>query len=156
MELLDIDHVETALDHRFLARSIGLMNPREPLLVQEDASLADVLQVLKGNKVGCVIVTNEDGMMTGIFSERDVVLKLNHHDLRLHETDISQLMTPKPQSAKLTTTLAFALNMMSQGGYRHIPIIDDEGCPIGIISVKDIVDYIVRNVVDDLSCYESE
>lgn len=138
------------LDNRFLARSVGLVNPKPPLLVEETDPLRVALEGLQNSKVGCLIVTAGNGTISGIFSERDAMLKVLLSDVNVDVALVSELMTPNPQTATMTTTIAFALSMMSQGGYRHIPIVDDSNYPVGMVSVKDIVDYIVGALVKDI------
>ena len=137
------------LDQRFLARSVGLLNPPPPLIASENTTLRSVIETLREQKVGCVIIVNDAGRLAGIFSERDVLTKiaLLHTD---YEVPISQFMTKNPQTAQMTTTIAFALSMMSHGGYRHIPIVDEENFPVGMVSVKNIVDYLVQSLLKDL------
>jgi CBS domain-containing protein len=52
-------------------------------------------------------------------------------------------MTPDPETLELDDPIVWALNRMSVGGYRHVPLVDRDGRPVGILSVKDIVHYIV-------------
>ena len=55
----------------------------------------------------------------------------------------------------MTCSVAYALSLMSEGGFRHIPIVDEGGKPVAIISVRDIIDYIVRTMDKDLACLGS-
>lgn len=138
------------LDHRFLSRSIGMVNPKPALILSESDTVKTALEILQKEKVGSIAVTDATGKLTGIFTERDVVLKVCLNAINIDATPLNEIMTKNPQTASTTTTMAFALNMMSQGGYRHIPITDDEGFPIAILSVKDIVDHIVSSLTKDL------
>lgn len=138
------------LDKRFLAQSIGLLGPNNPVLLTEDSSLRDALTTLKKNKIGSLIITNHHGKITGLLSERDIILKVNVGETDLDRTSVTTIMTSQPKTIEMGTSIAFALHLMSQGGFRHLPIIDDEEIPVGIISVKDIVDHIVRTFVDAL------
>jgi len=139
------------LDNRFLSRSIGFLDPRSPVTMNEDESISAALKLLRENRVGSLVVVNEQGKLSGIFTERDVILKLTVCDIAHDSTAISAVMTPNPHREQMTTTIAYALNLMSQGGYRHIPIVDEQDFPVGIISVKDIVDYIVSQLNRDLT-----
>jgi CBS domain-containing protein len=56
-------------------------------------------------------------------------------------------MTADPVRERPETTIAFALTLMSNGGFRHLPIVDDEDQPIGILSVKDVVDFLVQKMM---------
>lgn len=138
------------IDNRFLARSLGLLNPPAPIVVQEERPIREVVSLLKEHKIGGVIVVSPAGKITGMFTERDVVTKISLIDIDLDDTAIKDVMTKSPQTATMTTTIAFALNMMSQGGYRHIPIVDDSEFPVGLISVKNLVDYICGALTKDL------
>ncbi len=133
----------------FISRSIGVLNPKAPICVKESDSLASVLALLKQYSMGSVLVTNDQGVLVGIFTERDSLLKVMGAELD-PGTLVSSVMTHNPQSQKLDGTIAFALNLMSLGGFRHIPIVDDDNMPIGIISVKDVVDYLVGKMNEDI------
>ena len=103
-----------------------------------------------------MIVTDAKGKIVGMFTERDVVTKISLSAIDINQTPISEVMTKNPQTAHMTTSVAFALNMMSQGGYRHIPIVDEGGTPVGMVSVKNIVDYIASALTKDLFKFDAQ
>lgn len=144
------------VDHRFLARSLGLLNPPAPIIIPDYTSVREAIALLRDNKLGGVLIKDHTSKIIGMFTERDVVTKVSLTDIDLERTPITGVMTKNPQTAQMTTTVAFALNMMSQGGYRHIPIVDEEGYPVGFISVKNIVDYICGALTKDLIQFEAE
>jgi len=144
------------LDNRFLARSIGVLDPPSPIIVPQEIKVSDAITLLQQHKIGCIVVTDVMGKMTGIFTERDVLLRVALKSIHPSKASIASVMTSNPQTATMTTTVAFALNMMSHGGYRHLPIIDDDGFPVGIISVKDIVDYLAQTMAHDLAAFGME
>lgn len=139
------------VDARFLSRSVGLLNPPLAVSVSESEVIERVLFELRNHKIGCVLVTDEQGELVGIFSERDVVLKVSLCSYDLTTTPISEVMTPNPQTIRPTDSVAHALHMMSIGGYRHLPVVEDDGMIVGLISVKDLVDYVAQTVSKDLS-----
>ena len=141
------------LDNRFLARSIGVLDPPAALIVPQEIKVSDAIALLQQHKIGCVVVTDVMGKMTGIFTERDIVMRVALKPIHPSKATIASVMTVNPQCATMTTTVAFALNMMSHGGYRHLPIVDDDGFPVGIISVKDIVDYLAQTMARDLAAF---
>jgi CBS domain-containing protein len=55
---------------------------------------------------------------------------------------VEEFMTPNPQTLTPDAKIAFAIQRMDQGGYRHLPIVDAQGTPIGVISVRDILAYL--------------
>ncbi len=143
-----------ALNLNFLCQSIGTLAFSEPICVTAETPLPDVMRKLQQNKVGCVLVCESSGMLSGIFSERDFVLKA--YENYTQEALVGEFMTPNPVAETPDCTIAFALNLMSQGGFRHLPIVDPERSPIGILSIKDVVDHIVKSYLEDALDIELE
>lgn len=144
------------LDSSFLCRSVSVLNPKDAVCVREDCSVDDVVSLLRLQKVGCLVVTDARGVVVGIFSERDLLLKVME-DFPLRRKDpVSKHMTLNPVTQPPHATIAFVLNLMSLGGFRHLPIVDEENKPIGMISVKDVVDFIVQSVNEDILGLELE
>src|SRR5262249_33172567 len=139
------------IDNRFLAKSLGFLNPPPPVTLNEAASVEDAINLLREHKIGSVAITDAKGKLVGIFTERDVVLKVCLSGIDVKQTPIAELMTRNPKTAQMTTTMAFALNMMSQGGYRHLPVVDENGIPLALVSVKNVVDHIVHALTKDLA-----
>lgn len=142
------------IDHGFLCQSIGVLNPHSPISVLQTDTLSEVVAKLRSMRVGCVLVLNEAGKLAGIFSERDLTLKVGLAGAENAAKPIAEFMTAEPQTAHVNDPIAYALNMMSSGGFRHLPIVDSEGVAIGIISVKDVVDFIVDALVEDVLSFD--
>ena len=75
--------------------------------------------------------------LIGIFTERDAITKLNINANQLSDHPISRYMTSNPVSLGVRDKIAFALHKMNVGGYRHLPILDDQSL-VGVISMRDI------------------
>jgi len=139
-----------ALSSEFLSKSLSALGPKTPLCVTEKASIKEVIELLQKFSVGSVLILDEQGKVSGIFTERDCLLKVIGKEFNLNKTAITDVMTKNPETQKLDGTIAYALNLMSLGGFRHIPLVDDDGLPVGIISVKQVVDYLVNSFNEDL------
>ncbi|HMO18793.1 MAG TPA: CBS domain-containing protein [Oligoflexia bacterium] len=137
------------LDNSYLSQSVGLLNPREPSLMYEQELIETGISRIRTGGGGAVLVLNQAGSLCGIFTERDIV-KLVDEKASFLKKPVAEFMTKDPTSIQMTTPLAFALNLMTQGGFRHIPIVDDDMIPIGILSSKDILDEFVRSFVAGL------
>jgi CBS domain-containing protein len=133
----------TAVERALLTDRVRLFQGRRPLVVSPTMPTREVLRLLVDNRVGCVIVA-EQGRVAGIFSERDALLKLGEQAGELAERPISEFMTSRVESLPPTAKIAFAVHRMDQGGYRHVPVIDDQGQAVGIFSVRDILSYLTR------------
>lgn len=142
------------LDSAFLARSLSTLNPREPIGILGTDSIFLALSTLKKNKIGAVLVLDEAGKLIGIFTERDAILKVFDSGLDIKTTPISKCMTGAPVSLTFDTSIAYALNIMSTHGFRHVPIVDEDGVPRGLVSIKDVVDAIVLDFSKDLLEFE--
>lgn len=134
------------IDSTYLSRSVGLLNPKEPKIISSTSSVHNALEYLKQDSGGAVLVCDEQMKVIGIFTERDVLKKIAGKVIA-ENSQIELFMTREPVSIQMTSPLAYALQLMSEGGFRHLPIVDDEQTAIGIISMKDIVDEIVRQFV---------
>lgn len=143
------------LDSKFLCQSISILDPAEPITVPGSSSIEAVAQHLRDNRVGCVLVVDEAGKLEGIFSERDYILKVQGVPGAKKEP-VSNFMTRNPVAEAPDIAIAYALNLMSQGGFRHLPLVDSDNMPVAVISVKDVIDYIVSSFIDDLMNFEVE
>ncbi len=146
------------LDQRVLREPIRHLDPRPPLTLRPSATVRDAIEVMREYRVGYVLIVEEE-RLTGIVTERDLLLKLEASALT---APVRTLMTPEPEVLGMEDPIAYALNKMSVGGFRHVPLVDEAGRPVGIVSVRDIVDYLadffpndVRTVAPDPSRAET-
>ena len=127
------------LDERMLREPIRLLNPRSPLSVEPGAALRDAVEIMREHHTGCVLVTEGD-QLVGILTERDLLLRVEVAELG---KPVADFMTRDPETLRPEDPIVWALNRMSVGGYRHVPLVDRTGRPVGVISVKDIIHYLV-------------
>ncbi|MGZ6135091.1 MAG: CBS domain-containing protein, partial [Myxococcaceae bacterium] len=113
------------------------------ITVSRDATLEETVQILQREHIGCVLVTGEGGKLVGIFTERDLLSKVALHDLDWKVERVADYMTADPETLHPEDRIAWALKLMHIGGYRHVPLTDEAGRPVGVVSIKDIVDFIV-------------
>jgi CBS domain-containing protein len=124
-------------------RPVRDLKPRTPITVTADAKLGDAVRVMLDEGVGTVLVVDGDGALAGIFSERDLLLRVPDEAARSGDRPMGEFMTPRPESVRLDDPLALALHKMDVGGYRHLPVVDG-GKPVGVISVRDLMRHITR------------
>jgi CBS domain-containing protein len=124
-----------------LETAVGDLMAKDPLTVDVDATVVSAVDVMNERHTGCVLVQKDDKLV-GIFTERDLLRKVIFHDGN-RSWKVGQVMTPNPETLPASASVAYALNKMSVDGYRHIPIIDSAGKAIGVLSVKDIVHFVV-------------
>ena len=145
----DLDMYEEAqgpeskeLDNRALLRPISDINyARSPVVVEPGTRLAEALETMARKRIGAVLVVDQ-GKVVGIFAERDLLIK-RLYDGKGLDGPVRNFMTPDPECLTPHDPIAFALNRMVAGGYRHVPLITAEGAPVGILPMRDVVAYIV-------------
>ena len=140
-----VDHEE--FDARLEEAVADVLEPREPPVLPADATVGDAVKLLNEVGHGCIVVV-EDDVLVGIFSERDLVSKQTTDQGVDLNTPLREAMTPDPVVLKGSHSIAYALNEMALGGFRHLPLVDDDDKPVGILSTRDILNKLYE--------YESE
>ncbi len=121
MRVMDVPEFKDACD---------LVAVNEGLMVRDAAAL------MAGRNIGAVIVLRE-GRMAGIFTERDLMTKVAAQGLDCGATPIRDVMTPEVVTVSPDTDLGVCLRTMTAGGFRHLPVVDSDGEPMGMISQRD-------------------
>jgi CBS domain-containing protein len=118
--------------------------PHRPMVtVKAEATARQAIEAMHSNAVSCVLVMDGEELV-GIFTERDVVGRVVAQGVDLDATCVSEVMSSDPDTLPLTISLAYALNTMSVKGYRHVPVVTDDGRPVAMVSQRDIVDWMVE------------
>jgi CBS domain-containing protein len=115
---------------------------QEFLGVPPDAPVGEVIRKMKEAGLGCALVL-EDGELAGIFTERDLLNKLTGKGANPQSTAVKDLMSANPEVLRDTDSVATALNKMSLGRYRHIPVRKADGSYC-VTSIKHVLKYIAR------------
>ena len=116
--------------------------PAEPVSFETTTTVREVLHRLKELRTGAALICR-DGILVGVFTERDG-LKLLAQGADL-DMPIEQVMTRDPITVSQDTTVADAIAQMSSGGYRRMPIVDQDGRPTGLLKVAGILHYLVQH-----------
>jgi CBS domain-containing protein len=103
-----------------------------------DATLLEIANKLAQKKIGAIVIVGDNGEVVGIVSERDVIRKLGERGPAVLSEPVSQSMTANVISCQETSTLDERMEVMTQGRFRHVPVIED-GALVGIISIGDVV-----------------
>lgn len=110
-----------------------------------DATLSEIIDKLAHKKIGAIVIVGDNGEVVGIASERDVIRLLAERGEAALKEPVSQSMTTSVVSCQETSTLEEMMEMMTQGRFRHVPVIED-GALVGIVSIGDIVKHHVAEV----------
>ena len=116
----------------------------QPIVVSPDTTVRAALDKMKEGRQGSALVTDTDNKLLGIFTERDA-LKILAADGEM-SVAIESVMTSQPKTVQDNDSLAQAINLMAQGGYRRLPVLDSTGAVAGILKVSHVLRYVVEHV----------
>ena len=123
--------------------SVSRLHPTAPRQVSPTQTVADAVDVMRRERVGCLLVC-EGARVVGIFTERDLMRRVLAAGRPL-TLPVAECMTPNPVSVHPKDPIGVAVRRMEEGGYRHLPVVDEGGRPVGVLSVKRIVHYLVEH-----------
>ncbi|HET7753090.1 MAG TPA: CBS domain-containing protein [Anaeromyxobacteraceae bacterium] len=134
---------------RLLEARVADVDPTPALTIAEDATIAETVEGMRALGVDAVIVVarDDDREVVGIFTERDRLLRVGGEELGMR---IGAVMTPAPETLCPRHSLAFALNRMTTGRYCHVPIVDDAGAPVAMLSVRELLNFIVECIPEEI------
>jgi CBS domain-containing protein len=118
-------------------RSIrSVMGERAPVCAPDTMKVCEAARLMKEHNVGALLVLDEQRRLTGIFTERDGLFRVlaGKHDVRTMQ--VKDAMTRNPKTVHPDKAFGYALLMMFDGGFRHVPVVEN-GRPIGVVSARD-------------------
>ena len=119
----------------------------EAAAVSLEASAADAVRMMLERHVGAVAVIDQLGRVAGIFSERDVLRRLALSGRDLEKTPVREVMTTPVELATLATGPGEALSTMVERHFRHLPVVDNDGKLLGMLSIRNVL----QSRIDDLT-----
>lgn len=113
-----------------------------PIVIHYSASLSEAARLMYDNRIGSIMVVDDRGTLVGILTERDL-LRLVATSRACRDEPLHMIMTKNPVTIGPDASVIEALKKMREYGIRHLPVVDREGKPIGMVSVRDIIDLIL-------------
>lgn len=111
-------------------------------------SVRAIVRLMAERHIGAVPVMENDALV-GIFTERDVMCRVVDRDLDPSATTIGEVMTANPQTASPNWPILTALEHMAEGGYRHLPVVED-GRLLAIVSIRDLYAAVTGKLESDI------
>ena len=131
------------------AATVGELSARSHARVPPEAPMFKVVDAMRTHGRGCVLVEDE-GALVGIFTERDLLNRIDHSDALWSHVEVKDVMTPHPMVVRRSDSLAEAMRRLTQGRRRHLPIVDDHGHVLGLLSIRDILSYIAGRFPEEM------
>lgn len=116
----------------------------ELITVDAGATVIDAVNALAEHRIGAVLIRNEDGLVDGIFTERDLLLRVVHAGLDPATTPISMVMTRDVRFVSPGTTVEAAMALMQLNRFRHLLVMDGPRVH-GLVSMGDMTNYLIRH-----------
>jgi CBS domain-containing protein len=133
-------------DAALLREPLNALPVQRAITLSPNASVTDAIRAMQREHRGCVLVTDDGtsrSKLIGIFTERDVLFRIVDRGRNPAALPIGEVMTADPETLSVHASVAYVLNKMSVGGFRHVPVVDDEHRPACVISVRDVVTFLV-------------
>lgn len=102
-------------------------------------TIASAVAMLAKMKIGAVVVCDPSGALVGILSERDIVRGLGEHGTDVMGHTVDSLMTANVKTCTVHDTADSLMQRMTEGRFRHMPVVDEEDKLVGVISIGDVV-----------------
>jgi CBS domain-containing protein len=110
-----------------------------PVVIELDATIADAARAMKSERVGSVLVVDKEGKLRGIVTERDIVFAVAE-GWDLSARRVWEVMSENPIYVRPDEPLDEAVRKMRSLNVRHIPVVDEEGKPVGMVPFRDVLD----------------
>ncbi len=128
---------------------VGELSPRPHARVAVHDAMWRVVAEMTSKGRGAVLV-EDDGALVGIFTERDLLNRVDYSDALWSHVVVGDVMTPHPMVIRQDDSLSEALRRLTQGHRRHLPIVDQRGHVLGLISIRDILSYLAERFPEDM------
>jgi CBS domain-containing protein len=129
---------------------LQVVGRREPVTVPPGTTLAACIAAIQRTGTGdSVFVTDANGRLAGVLTERDIFGRIVGGDVDL-EKPVETMMTTKPHHFHLDETVRDAIELMQTGRYRNVPLLDDDDFLIGVVRPQDILKYLAEAFPEEL------
>jgi len=126
-------------------RTILSRKGSDVVTIAPTANLSEAVKLLGERRIGAIVVTGPDNRVAGILSERDIVRAIGERGPAALDENVGAIMTRKVVTCTETDTIAFIMERMTAGKFRHLPVVD-QGRLTGVISIGDVVKFRVEEI----------
>jgi CBS domain-containing protein len=123
-----------------------MLEPKAPITIEATASLEKAIRQMNAHNIGCLLVTDEADKLIGIFTERDVLMRVAGVVSNMAAAKVADYMTTDPIALTADLPIAQALHEMSVHDFRHLPLVDANNRPEGVISFRDVIRHLKENL----------
>ncbi|TVY30841.1 Meiotically up-regulated protein [Lachnellula hyalina] len=111
------------------------LRPSQALQIKPNTTVAEAAQLMAAKREDCVLVTDDDDRIAGIFTAKDLAFRVVGAGIKASSVMISEIMTKNPLCARTDTSATDALDLMVRKGFRHLPVMDENQDISGILDI---------------------
>ncbi|KAI7287653.1 CBS and PB1 domain-containing protein [Hortaea werneckii] len=115
--------------------TVAALKPNQALQIKPNTTVTDAAQLMAAKREDCVLVTDDDERIAGIFTAKDLAFRVVGNGLKSNSVTIAEIMTKNPLCAKTDTSATDALDLMVRKGFRHLPVMDENHDIAGILDI---------------------
>jgi CBS domain-containing protein len=115
----------------------------DPIILAEETPIAEAIKKMQEARRGCVLI-EKGSQLAGLVTERDILVKYIGSPSDTFFT-LKEIMTASPTTLSPEVSLEKAIQVMTEGGYRHVPLVDSGNHILGVVSARNIVSYIAEH-----------
>ena len=137
-----LEDQEIKLTRASLQVPLKTMRLKKAVCVESTASLRRCIDMMLARQFGCLLIV-ENNKYSGIFTERDILRKIVLESIDLDTAPVRDYMTENGATLRMEDTIESALRIMQKGGFSHVCIIDTNEKPQAVVSIRDIIRFII-------------
>lgn len=111
------------------------LRPSHPLTVTPQTTVAEASQIMAAKREDCVLVIDDEQRLSGIFTAKDLAFRVVGQGIHPRDIHIRDIMTENPICARQSSPATEALEIMVRRGFRHMPVLDDDGDILGLLDI---------------------
>jgi CBS domain-containing protein len=150
MNIADEQDTSTALSSETFLHPVEELSLPPVIALDIKSTVGQAIDLMQSKKIGSLVIVDGQRLM-GIFTERDVLMRVIGKIEDWRNAPIHEVMTGSPQTLQKQDEIAYVLNNMHVGGYRHVPIVDENETPISMVSIKDVVSWILDHFPQEVT-----
>jgi len=108
-----------------------------------NSSLYEVVETMYKEKIGSVLIVDENDRIAGIITERDIIYVASRGLFKKDDIKAESVMSKNVVTVSEESSIYEAIDKMRAHNIRHLPVIDSQGKPVGVISLRDLIDFSV-------------
>ncbi|MCE4628630.1 MAG: CBS domain-containing protein [Desulfurococcales archaeon] len=139
-----------ASEKKDLGPPVSSLLAHSPIVLKPDNTVADAIRVMAEHNIGAVVIVDDKFRPIGIFTERDLLIKVCAKGLDPKSVKLEEVMTKDPVTISEDTPALQALEIMMNFGFRHLPVVDENGILVGVVSIRDLSKPMVEVDVSEL------